>query len=264
VSRSWTAEAVLTAAAQWIWVPYDAVTVANDAVTLVVQQGKATVHQAEGDDARAVLDQMRDLARRAEATSIEVGITDLTRPVDLAGVLLAAGGEVIGEYDVSAHPLDQPLDLPVPADIDVVRIDDPALLPELYAVGASAFGTAYPSDIFVREEADTLRAEVAAGGDRDIYRFLGRHDGRAVACAGVTFEDSPYGVVAKLWGGAVVPDFRGRGAYRAVLHARLELACARGATLALVKAKIGTSSPILRRVGFTAYGRERRIRLALP
>jgi len=41
-----------------------------------------------------------------------------------------------------------------------------------------------------------------------------------------------------------------------VLDARLSYAAAHGATMALVKGKIDTSGPILRRAGFAAYGRE--------
>ena len=47
-----------------------------------------------------------------------------------------------------------------------------------------------------------------------------------------------------------------QGVYRAVLDARLSYAVAHGATMALVKGKIDTSGPILRRAGFAAYGRE--------
>jgi GNAT superfamily N-acetyltransferase len=62
--------------------------------------------------------------------------------------------------------------------------------------------------------------------------------------------------VARLWGGVVVPSARGQGIYRAVLDARLSYAADRGATMGLVKGKIDTSGPILRRAGFTAYGQE--------
>jgi hypothetical protein len=44
--------------------------------------------------------------------------------------------------------------------------------------------------------------------------------------------------------------------YRAVLGKRLSYAVAHGATMALVKGRIDTSGPILRRAGFTAYGQE--------
>ena len=76
--------------------------------------------------------------------------------------------------------------------------------------------------------------------------------GRPAGTGGVTMADG----VARLWGGAVVESARGQGVYRAVLAARLAYAAAHGATMALVKGRIETSGPILRRAGFTAYGQE--------
>lgn len=80
--------------------------------------------------------------------------------------------------------------------------------------------------------------------------------GRAGGCGLV-------GEVARLWGAGTRTAFRGRGAYRLVLAERLRLAAAQGATLALVKGKVDTSGPILRRAGFAAYGEERAYRLDL-
>jgi GNAT superfamily N-acetyltransferase len=54
----------------------------------------------------------------------------------------------------------------------------------------------------------------------------------------------------------VVPAFRGRGIYRALVRARLAHAAAEGATLALVHAE-PTSSPILQRLGFRVFGQQR-------
>jgi hypothetical protein len=62
----------------------------------------------------------------------------------------------------------------------------------------------------------------------------------------------------------VIPEARGRGAYRAVLDARLRYAVDHAATMALVKGRVATSGPVLRRAGFMAYGQERSYRLTLP
>lgn len=62
--------------------------------------------------------------------------------------------------------------------------------------------------------------------------------------------------VARLFGAGVIPEFRGRGAYRGLLAARLDDARDRGATLALVHARSGTSGPILCRVGFVQVGQQ--------
>ncbi len=58
-------------------------------------------------------------------------------------------------------------------------------------------------------------------------------------------------------------EHRGRGIYRALLAARLEYAVRHGATMALVKGRVETSGPILRRAGFAAHGQERSYRVPL-
>jgi hypothetical protein len=60
-----------------------------------------------------------------------------------------------------------------------------------------------------------------------------------------------------------VPQARGLGVYRAVLDARLDYAVANGGLMALVKGKVDTSGPILRRAGFAAFGQEPHYRVPL-
>lgn len=67
-----------------------------------------------------------------------------------------------------------------------------------------------------------------------------------------------------MFGAGVVPAFRGRGAYRALLAARLHDARGRGATLALVHARSGTSGPILRKIGFAQVGQQTVIEVPVP
>lgn len=75
-----------------------------------------------------------------------------------------------------------------------------------------------------------------------------------VGAGGTSVDDG----FARLRGGASVERARGRGVYRAVLGARMAWAREHGADAALVKGRVDTSAPILRRAGFTAYGEERR------
>lgn len=56
-----------------------------------------------------------------------------------------------------------------------------------------------------------------------------------------------------MMGGVVLPAFRGRGLYRALVDARLALARQRGIELATSLAKSDTSAPILERMGFETY-----------
>jgi GNAT superfamily N-acetyltransferase len=85
-------------------------------------------------------------------------------------------------------------------------------------------------------------------------------DGQPAAGGGCSIV----GEVARLWGAGTRPPFRGRGAYRALLAARIRIAKQHGATLALVKGRLKTSGPILRRAGFTPYAEERSYCVPVP
>jgi GNAT superfamily N-acetyltransferase len=81
--------------------------------------------------------------------------------------------------------------------------------------------------------------------------FLARWDGEPAAVASyVAFPRSAY-----LLGGVVLPRFRGRGLYRALVQARLADARARGLALATSHAREATAAPILERLGFATICR---------
>ncbi|OJT22429.1 hypothetical protein BO221_21855 [Archangium sp. Cb G35] len=76
--------------------------------------------------------------------------------------------------------------------------------------------------------------------------FLARYRGMPAGTSGlVTFERSVY-----LLGGVVLPAFRGRGLYRALVTARLGYAARRGIPVATVHSRASTSGPLLERFGF--------------
>ena len=78
------------------------------------------------------------------------------------------------------------------------------------------------------------------------FLFLVRADGQP---AGTAFY-ARHPRSAYLMGGMVLPRFRGRGLYRALVAARIRHAAERGATLATSHAREETSAPILARLGF--------------
>lgn len=81
--------------------------------------------------------------------------------------------------------------------------------------------------------------------------FLARCDGEPAGVAiYVAFPRSAY-----LLGGVVLPRFRGRGVYRALVEARLADARARGIELATSHAREHSSAPILERMGFVTICR---------
>jgi GNAT superfamily N-acetyltransferase len=84
-------------------------------------------------------------------------------------------------------------------------------------------------------------------------------DGCPVGSGGIAMADG----VARLWGGAVLETARGQGVYRAILASRLGYGAAHGATMGLVKGRVDTSGPILRRAGFAPFGQEISYRVPL-
>lgn len=93
------------------------------------------------------------------------------------------------------------------------------------------------------------RAVLAAAGAHRMY--LARWNGRPAGTAGlVAFARSVY-----LIGAVVLPSFRERGVYRALVNERLRFAAARGLRLATSHALEASSAPLLERLGFRSFCR---------
>lgn len=193
----------------------------------------------------------------------QFGVPDLYWMVKLdspPGVaeLLPAGSAVAETLDVLALDLSQGAPaLPAPAgDVDVRWATDPATARDGEEVGSVVFGGSMPPEERLAENAKRNAASVPAGEGGTVVAYAG---GRPVGCGGVTMAEG----VARLWGGAVAESARGQGVYRAILGARLDYGAAHGATVALVKGRVETSGPILRRAGFATYGQEMIYRVSL-
>lgn len=86
-----------------------------------------------------------------------------------------------------------------------------------------------------------------------VARIVAYDHGEPISAGGLSaFADMSFGL---LWAGATLPAARGRGAYRAILAARVALARAMGLRHVGLFAKTDTSSPVVARVGFTLYGK---------
>jgi GNAT superfamily N-acetyltransferase len=123
-------------------------------------------------------------------------------------------------------------------------------------VGVTVFGGSMPPKERLAEEAERDGATVRAGDGGIVVAYV---DGAPVGSAGVAMACG----VARLWGGAVLEAARGQGVYRALVAARLKYGVTHGATMGLVKGRVDTSGPILRRAGFAAYGQETSYRVPL-
>ena len=82
-----------------------------------------------------------------------------------------------------------------------------------------------------------------------IHRFLVRErsSGAAVAQGGLNIY--PELKTGLMWGGGTLPEARGRGAYRATLNARIELARRSGVETLALYAREGESLPIMKALG---------------
>ena len=257
-----TAERVAAACAAWTWYPADATAVVTERMTLVrwpewFRASPALLHVDASAPVAQVLDEATEHVRHWGSDTLLVWV-ELDAAPALEESLLARGGSLDETVDVFALDLAPGVpELAVPADVEVAWQRDEATTRDAVRVAMEAFdeGT-MPDDDRVRELAQEAAVELEAGRTACALAYLA---GRPVGSGGLTVADD----VARLWGGGVVPAARGRGVYRAVLDARLRRAVSLGATMGLVKGRIETSGPILRRAGFTPYGQERSYRLAV-
>lgn len=201
-----------------------------------------------------VIDQARQYVDPANPATAQIscwvrldsGATVETSYVDAGGVL----DESVDVLAMDVADFD-PAVLDPATDVEVRWSDDLAVMIDAAELGAEVFGgTASDREALAAEHVGEV-VKYRSGGGGAAVAYL---DGRPVGSGGLTVVD---GTDARFWGGAVRPEMRGRGIYRSVLAARLAYARDADADLALVKGRVQTSGPILRRAGFEAFGQER-------
>ncbi|WP_449407619.1 GNAT family N-acetyltransferase [Microbacterium maritypicum] len=181
--------------------------------------------------------------------------TNASDSPDLEDELRRRGADHIDTVAVFARAVDHPaIEVPPGVTAEIVRTLEQVR--EVDSVNVPVWEQTALDDEGLRTELDEVTAALDAGGG---LRVLARIDGEPVSTGGCTIVDG----FARLWGAATLAHARGRGAYRAVLAERLRASAERGATTALVKGRVTTSAPILRRAGFVHYGDERAFRLTV-
>src|SRR5713226_1870581 len=168
--------------------------------------GYSKLSEASAD--RAIEDQVAYFTSLGQ--EVEWKVYGHDRPGDL-GARLAARGFQPDETEtlmVFVMVLRPPPARP-DREVDIRRVRDEAGLGDLLAVSSKAFG---------RDEnrkAEPFRARLA---DPTLGLFVAYADGAPVAAG--RLEMPPGRSFAGLWGGGTVPDFRGRGIYRALVASR--------------------------------------------
>jgi GNAT superfamily N-acetyltransferase len=167
--------------------------------------------------------------------------------------LVARMREVEGHVEWKYYSHDLPADLPerlvaaglVPEDEETVVVAEAASIPPP------------PPDVDLREEPEVF-AELArqvfgrdhgGGLPKSAVAVVAYVDGQPVSGGRVDLD--PDVEFAGLFGGVTLPEFRGRGLYRATVARRAEIARAAGYRWLYVDA-LPTSRPILERNGFVA------------
>lgn len=255
-----TPEDVAAACAAWTWVPETATTVETDELLLVRFPAWFTQPLAllRCDPQRPVAEVVDDVLERARAFDVDdlLWWIRLGSPEGLEQRVVDHGGVVDETVDVFALDLaagtarDPESSLDVPSGIEVRWSTDVATERDSQLVQTTVFEDEMPPDEELEAAARTAATTVPAGQGGCLVAYV---EGRPVGAAGLAVGDH----VARLWGGSVLEEARGRGVYRALLAARLAYAREHGLTMALVKGRVETSGPILRRAGFSVFGQER-------
>lgn len=190
---------------------------------------------------RAIAEQARHFSRLGRAFEWKLYSHD--RPADL-GARLAGSGfarqdpETLMVAEIAGLPR-EPL---LPAGVRIEPVRDEESLEWMIRVHRESFDGPRPAleerlRHQLRQGPDGLTALVVLAGDRPICA------GRMEFHRGTRF--------ASLWGGGTVPEWRGKGVYRATVAYRAGLAAARGYDFLQVDAS-PNSRPILARLGFRA------------
>ncbi len=256
----WTAEKVRAAAEAWVWVPPDAEQVLTSEYQLIAypahyQHPTQVAWSSAARPVEEVVDEVLAQTRAWGRDRVYWWVRDEAAGPAQASteeVLQLRGGKVAETVQVLAYDLtDSVPDLNLADGPKAELVRDERTLRASHVVSAEVWEDHRErTPAAITEELAGLLEAQESWSDFRVVVFI---DGEPAAGGGCGIV----GQVARLWGAGTRPAFRGRGAYRALLGARIGLAREHGATLALVKGRVETSGPILRRAGFTAYGEER-------
>jgi len=259
----WTDRRVWDAVEEWRWFPPSSVRKLRDHYELAVTPGSYALtfayglHAPDGPAADAALGELRHDVEELGGTGVRVRVTSLSVPPDLPDRLVRQGYRAIEETDVLAWELRDPALRPrlpefrpvAGISIEETRTDDE--FDAFLRLSTAIFGDPEPSAETLEGFRNAFHRNLRDQGHSD--RYLARSGPEPIGRAGMEVV----GEVARLWGTGVLPEHRGRGVYGALVRARCEEAVRRGATLALVNARVGTSGPILTRHGFRGVGKLR-------
>ena len=189
------------------------------------------------DDADAVIaEQLAYFA--AKDRSIEWKYYAYDRPADLPDRLRAAGLTPGEEEALMAADVADVPDIAPPEGVRLVDVSDEDGLRAVKSIHDTVFGGDHTALV------DSMRERLPTGAVVPVLALAGD---QPVCAARVDFHLGTD--FASLWGGGTLPEWRGRGIYRALVSHRARLARERGFRYLRTDA-LSTSRPILEKVGF--------------
>ena len=204
------------------------------------------------DEADAVIDEVTRLITGRGLPFMWVLDPD-TEPANFPEYLAAHGvmpDRAGPDAAVMVLPIDAAIDLPPVAGLELRDgLADVESFRAVDAVNAESFGgRTTPSDSAYSAQLARRRQNQLDAGNRRV--ILATIDGEPAGSSGLSLY-APEGAIVN--GGAVRPKFRGRGVYRAMVAARLQMAREAGARGLCVWGG-PMSAPILARLGFVRVG----------
>lgn len=240
---------------QWdtFWVPPDVRIIDRPELLLLSCpdsiHGLNAVHRLRAADADLprLLD---EVARHHAGRSSRVQLYPSNIRPALDRALTAAGYTLANRHDAYTLPTDADRP-PTAAGLRVHPVDSLPRLRDAIAVAHAAFGRDDPMP-----EPDVLSGYLrdCTGPEARVHRFVvyDSATGQPLTSGGMTvYRDLSFGF---LWAGGTVPGGRGRGAYTALVTARVRRAAALGIAQVGLYARLETSAPIVAAQGFSRHG----------
>jgi hypothetical protein len=288
VGERWTEETVLRESERWVHIPRGGWRIEDERRLLVhlpERWGTSRVWRSWAADeelAGDLIEETLDDVRAAGGARILWHTGDRVAPPFMDECLARHGFRTAEKLEVLAFCLVDGRErrlprIDVPEDLSVELVRDAEVLGEALRVDSEVFRSPPPTGGEFSEYAGELeklrrreRGEPSKEGTSLAMRFAAyvNHSPRSggenprgiVAAAGAQIV----GETLRLWGAGTRQTFRGRGAYGALVLERCRVGRHLGATLALAKANVATSGPILKRAGFRPFSTERRHMLEIP
>lgn len=188
------------------------------------------------NEADAIIDETVASYARLGIVRYRWSIGPESRPADLGERLARRGLQRSESLAMARATADTPPEGDAAITVEQVTLENVDAFTKVMAEGWDADAASF----------DALHRRMLADPAGRNLLFLARLDGVPAATAGYGALDRS----AYLMGAVVLPKLRGRGLYRALVHARLRHAHARGLLLATSVARADTSAPILARLGF--------------